>query len=179
MLVNNAGAGGRGEFSKIGAEGVQRTMALNFDAQLRVTEALLPALRAAAPSSILNVASISGRVARPGGGAYSASKFALIGWADALRGEESAHGVHVGTILPGFIATEGFPQRELTSSRKTRWLVGRPEQVADAAMYLLRTRRPQRSAPPWWHAVTIIVGLFPRLVAKIAAKPELTPSTKN
>ncbi len=177
VVINNAGAGGRGNFAEIGHAGVAKTMALNFDAQLRVSEALLPALRTAAPSSLLVVSSISGKVARPGAGAYSASKFALNGWADALRAEEAAHGVHVGLILPGFIATEGFPQRELVGKRATRWLVGRPEQVADAAMHLIRTRRPQRSAPPAWHVVTLLTAVAPRLVARIVAKPALTPTT--
>jgi len=55
-----------------------------------------------------NIASVAGRVARAGAGAYSASKFALAGWSDALYAEERPHGVHVGLVLPGFIATEGF-----------------------------------------------------------------------
>ena len=64
-----------------------RHMELNFDAVVRLTEALLPLLRASAPSAIVNVASTAGRVARARTGAYSASKFALIGWTDAaLRG---------------------------------------------------------------------------------------------
>ncbi len=88
-------------------------MAINFDAQVRLTEALLPLLRASAPAAIVNVSSTAGRVARAGSGAYSASKFALAGWSDSLWAEEREHGVHVGLVLPGFIATEGFPQSEL------------------------------------------------------------------
>ena len=84
-------------------------MELNFDAVVRLTEALLPLLRASAPSAIVNVASTAGRVSRARTGAYSASKFALIGWTDALYAEELPHGVHVGMVLPGFVATEGFP----------------------------------------------------------------------
>lgn len=179
VLVNNAGIGGRGTFAEEGYEGVRRTMALNFDAQLRVTEALLPALRAAAPSSILNVSSVSGRIARPGAGAYSASKFALIGWSDALRAEEAPHGVHVGTILPGFIATEGFPQRELLAKRTTAWLVGRPEMVADAAAYLIRTRRPERHAPPAWRLMSLLAAVQPRLVARLVGGGGLTPTTNT
>ena len=85
-------------------------MELNFDAAVRLTEALLPLLRASAPSAIVNVASTAGRVARGDSGAYSAAKFALAGWTDALHLEEKPHGVHVGLVLPGFVATEGFPQ---------------------------------------------------------------------
>ena len=83
LLVNNAGAGGRGAFADTGYATVRTTMALNFDAQVRLTEALLPLLRASAPSAIVNVASTAGRIGRPGVGAYSASKAALAVWSDA------------------------------------------------------------------------------------------------
>src|SRR4051794_25782920 len=95
LLINNAGAAWRGRFGDAGWENVRRTMAVNFDAVLRLTEALLPLLRASRPSTIVNVASTAGRVARPGTGAYSASKAALILWSDALYAEELEHGVHV------------------------------------------------------------------------------------
>ena len=110
LLVNNAGAAWRSTFADGGWENVRRHMEVNFDAVVRLTEALLPLLRESAPSAIVNVSSTAGRVARPGSGAYSASKFALAGWSDALAGEEAPNGVHVGLVLPGFITTEGFPQ---------------------------------------------------------------------
>jgi short-subunit dehydrogenase len=84
LLVNNAGASWRARFADGGYDNVRRTMAINFDAQVRLTEALLPVLRDSAPSAIVNVASTAARVARAGTGAYSASKFALAGWSDAL-----------------------------------------------------------------------------------------------
>ncbi len=179
VLVNNAGAGGRGTFADAGFEGVRKTMALNFDAQLRVTEAVLPALRAAAPSSIVIISSVSGKIARPGAGAYSASKFALNGWAEALRAEESAHGVHVGVVLPGFISTEGFPQKELTGSWKTSWIVGKPEHVSDAVAKLIKTRKPERYAPAPWKAMALLAALLPGVMARISAKPAMTPTTKG
>jgi len=134
LLVNNAGASWRASFGDDdgGWENVRRTMEINFDAVLRLTEALLPLLRASAPSSIVNVASTAGRVGRPGVGAYSASKFALAGWSESLHLEEKEHGVHVGTVLPGFISTEGFPQKQLTDKLLTRWMVAKPETGADA-----------------------------------------------
>ena len=107
-------------------------MELNFDAQVRLTEELLPLLRASAPSAIVNVSSTAGRVARPGAGAYSASKFALAGWSDSLWAEERSNGVHVGLVMPGFIATEGFPAAELLAKPLTRWMVSTPEKAADA-----------------------------------------------
>src|ERR1700750_947687 len=64
LLVNNAGAAWRGRFGDTGWEHVRRHMELNFDAPVRLTEALLPALRKSAPSAIVNVASTAARVAR-------------------------------------------------------------------------------------------------------------------
>ncbi len=118
MLVNNAGAAWRGTFADTGWENIERHMKLNFEAPVRLTEALLPLLRTTARSSdekvcIVNVASTAARVSRPKSGAYSCSKFALAAWSDALAGEELEHGVHVGMVLPGFVKTEGFPAQEL------------------------------------------------------------------
>jgi short-subunit dehydrogenase len=100
LLINNAGAAWRARFADGGYENVRRTMEINFDAQVRLTEALLGMLRRCAPSAIVNVSSTAGRVTRPGTGAYSASKFALAGWTDALAAEEHPHGVHLHRGLP-------------------------------------------------------------------------------
>src|SRR5262249_11500562 len=72
------------------------------------------------------------RVSRPNSGAYSASKFALVGWTDALHAEEAPNGVHVGVVLPGFVPTEGFPAAELKAKAATRWILAKPETVAEA-----------------------------------------------
>jgi short-subunit dehydrogenase len=167
LLVNNAGAAWRSTFAQGGYENVRRTMQINFDAQVRLTEALLRLLRASAPSAIVNVASTAGRVSRAGSGAYSASKFALAGWSDALWAEERAHGVHVGLVLPGFISTEGFPQAELTSRALTRRIVSTPERAAEAIFQAGVKRRAERYVPrPYWIAAAARV-LAPALVRRL------------
>jgi uncharacterized protein len=166
LLVNNAGAGGRGAFAQAGYEAIRATMALNFDAQARVTEALLPLLRAAAPSAIVNVASTAGRIGRPGAGAYSASKAALAVWSDSLRAEEHAHGVHVGTVMPGFIPTEGFPQRELADKRTTRWMLGTPEQAAEAIVETGLGRRAERYVPRFYGGLAALRTVAPPLLRR-------------
>lgn len=166
LLVNNAGAAWRASFADGGYENVRRTMAINFDAQVRLTEALLGLLRMSAPSAIVNVSSTSGRVARAGSGAYSASKFALAGWSDALWAEERAHGVHVGLVLPGFISTEGFPQSELTGKPWTRWVVSTPEQVAEAIFQAGIGRRPERYVPRPYALAAVLRVLAPALVRR-------------
>jgi short-subunit dehydrogenase len=179
LLVNNAGAAWRGTFEDTGWENVQRHMALNFDAQVRLTEALLPLLRASAPSAIVNVGSTAGRVARGNSGSYSASKFALGGWTDALHLEERKHGVHVGLVLPGFAATEGFPQRELVDKRATRWLVASPATVAEAILDAGLNGKAERYVPrPYWVVAALRI-VAPRLVRRVTGGGGalITPST--
>jgi uncharacterized protein len=167
LLVNNAGAAWRARFADGGWDNVRRTMAINFDAQVRLTEALLELLRASAPSAIVNVSSTAGRVARAGSGAYSASKFALAGWSDALWAEELAHGVHVGLVLPGFIATEGFPQSELTAKPWTRWVVSTPEHAAAAIFQAGIERRAERYVPRPYAIAAGLRVLAPALVRRV------------
>jgi short-subunit dehydrogenase len=171
LLVNNAGAAWRARFGEGGYENVRRTMAINFDAQLRLTEALLPLLRASAPSAIVNVASTAGRVARAGSGAYSASKFALAGWSDSLWAEEKEHGVHVGLVLPGFIATEGFPQSELMERPLTRRIVSTPERAAEAIYQAGLGKRPERYVPRPYAIAAALRVLTPALYRRLIGGP--------
>ncbi|MFI4985712.1 MAG: SDR family NAD(P)-dependent oxidoreductase [Gemmatimonadales bacterium] len=180
LLVNNAGAAWRARFADGGYENVRRTMAINFDAQVRLTEALLPLLRSSAPSAIVNVASTAGRVARAGTGAYSASKFALAGWSDSLWAEERAGGVHVGLVLPGFITTEGFPQAELTARPWTRWIVSSPDRAAEAIYQAGIGRRPERYVPRPYALAAALRILTPGLVRRVlggGAAAVMTTST--
>jgi short-subunit dehydrogenase len=180
LLVNNAGASWRGSFGETGYANVQRHMQLNFDAVVRLTEALLPMLRAAAPSAIVNVASTAARVARAGTGAYSASKFALVGWSDSLYLEEQEHGVHVGVVLPGFVATEGFPATELRAKALTRWIVSKPETVAEAIYEAGPGGKPERYVPRPYALAAFARILAPRLVRRVlsgGAAASLTTTT--
>jgi uncharacterized protein len=178
LLVNNAGAAWRGRFGETGTEGVRRHMELNFEAVMRLTEALLPILRRSAPSSIVNVSSTAGRVSRANSGGYSASKFALAGWTDALHLEERSNGVHVGLVLPGFVATEGFPQRELVDRPLTRWLVSKPERVAEAIVQAGPGGKAERYVPRAYGLAAALRVVAPRLVRRATGGGgAMTPST--
>ena len=108
LLVNNAGAGWRGTFADGSTANLRQTVELNLFAQAALTEALLPLLRESAPSAIVNVASTSGRVAGAGAGAYSASKFGLIGWSDALHMEERPQWCSCRDRQPGLRGDRGL-----------------------------------------------------------------------
>jgi short-subunit dehydrogenase len=180
LLVNNAGSSWRGSFAEGGYANAHRHMELNFDAVLRLTEALLPKLRASAPSAIVNVASTAGRVSRARTGAYSASKFALIGWSDSLYAEERPNGVHVGLVLPGFIATEGFPATELREKALTRWIVSKPELVAEAIFEAGPGGKAERYVPRPYALAAVARILAPSLVRRVlsgGSAASLTTST--
>jgi short-subunit dehydrogenase len=185
LLVNNAGARWAGAFAETGWENVERHMKLNFDAPVRLTEALLPLLRASArkqagasrPISIVNVSSTSGRVARPTAGGYSAAKFALAGWTDALRAEEGKNGIHVGAVLPGFVATEGFPARELRAKAMTRWMVCEPPVVADAIFETGPGGRAERYVPRYYWLFSALRLLAPPLVRRGVSRGAFNTST--
>ena len=169
LLVNNAGASWRADFAEGGYANVKRTMDVNFDAVVRLTEALLPLLRESAPSAIVNVASTAGRVARGGTGSYSASKFALAGWSDSLYAEERPHQVHVGLVLPGFIATEGFPAAELRQRALTRWLVSTPEKAASAIVDAGLNGKAERYIPRPYALAAVARIVAPGLVRRVLA----------
>lgn len=164
LLVNNAGVAWRAGFADGGYENVQRTMAINFDAAVRLTEALLPMLRASAPSAVVNVASLASRMARGTMGAYSASKSALASWSDSLRSEERAHRVHVGVVQPGFVLTEGFPQEELMAKALTRWIVASPEKAAEAVVRVAVERRRELFVPRPYVLAAVLRVLAPGVV---------------
>jgi short-subunit dehydrogenase len=188
MLVNNAGASWRGRFAETGWANVERHLTLDFEAPVRLTEALLPLLRDTAERtgataedrqrvSIVNVASTAARTARPGAGGYSAAKFALAGWTDALHAEERPHGIHVGLVLPGFVATEGFPAAELLAKPTTRWLVSKPAAVAEAIVQAGPGGRAERYVPRYYWVVAALRILAPRVVRKATAGGGLTTAT--
>lgn len=103
-LVNNAGvpAGGPMEFIRV--ETVRRVMEVNLMGAISMTQAFLPMIRRG-KGRIINVSSISGRIAFPFVGPYAASKFALEAFSDSLRVELKPWSIPVSVIEPGDVAT--------------------------------------------------------------------------
>lgn len=103
-LVNNAGIAISGPVEVVPMDEWRRQLEVNLLGQIAVTRALLPAI-VRARGRIVNMSSISGRVANPLFGPYAASKFGLEAVTDALRREVAMHGVRVVGVEPGGIAT--------------------------------------------------------------------------
>ena len=96
VLVNNAGLGEFGMLDELDDAAIERLFAINAIAPMQLTRALLPQLRAQPAGAILNIGSVFGSLGYPGFAAYSATKFALRGFTEALRRElaDSKIGVH-------------------------------------------------------------------------------------
>jgi short-subunit dehydrogenase len=106
VLVNNAAVPGVRHVTRLGAEEVARVMAVNFHAPVRLTLAALPHMLARGSGTIVNVASLGGRLGIPREAAYCASKFALCGWSESLALDLWGTGVRVRLIVPGPVDTE-------------------------------------------------------------------------
>ena len=154
-LVNNAGiAQGRSIRGPADVADVERVMEVNFLGAVRCTAALAELLFASAPSRVVNVASVAGKVGT-GAPSYPASKFALVGFSEALAIDWGRKGVAVTQLNPGFVSTEGFPQTELLRSPLRR-LVVEPDAVADAAVDVLRRGTRERTVPRWYRTVVVL-----------------------
>lgn len=126
-LVNNAGYGQMGPLELITPEMAQRQLAVNFQAPLLLAQAMIPGMRSQEGGRIINISSLAGRTAFPGGGLYSCSKFALEAMSDVLRMELKGFNIGVSVIEPGPVVTEFF--EGIRRSLKAEF----PE--ADASLY--------------------------------------------
>ncbi len=105
-LVNNAGFGVGGAVETVDLDAARRCMETNLFGSARVIQAVLPGLRARGAGTIVNVASVAGRVGIPLEGFYSASKWALEGLSEALHFEVGHFGIRVRIVEPGAFDTE-------------------------------------------------------------------------
>ena len=107
VLVNNAGFGLYGPIEEIGIDEARYQFEVNVFGAARLTQLLLPAMRARRSGYIINITSIGGKIYTPLGAWYHATKHALEGWSDCLRLEVAEFGIKVVIVEPGLIET-GF-----------------------------------------------------------------------
>lgn len=105
-LFNNAGYGIVGAVEETPEEELRAQMETNFFGAVAVTKAALPRMRAQSAGAIINISSLGGQLSVPGFGAYSASKFALEGFSEALHGELAPFGIKVLIVEPGQLKTQ-------------------------------------------------------------------------
>jgi NAD(P)-dependent dehydrogenase (short-subunit alcohol dehydrogenase family) len=167
-LVNNAGYGLHGPVEELDPAAVRRQFETNVFGLLRLSQLVLPGMRAQRSGRIVNVSSMGGRMTLPGGGAYHASKYAVEALSDALRFEVAGFGVRVSLVEPGPVLTEfvqtaldtnaapdggSGPYTEFRASLaasvagayqgRSRLLASSPERVARAIQHAVSATRPR------------------------------------
>jgi len=136
VLINNAGIGATGHLADAGPEVLRNIMETNFFGTTETTRLFLPVLKKGTKPAIVNISSIVGKRALPARGLYSASKFAIEGWSQAIRAELFKDGIDVLVINPGLTQTN-FSKNMLEQKAKIQMdhLRGMTsEQVAEATL---------------------------------------------
>jgi uncharacterized protein len=176
LLVNNAGLSGRTPddrrrrgFVDADPEWIEELFRINFLGAVWCLRAFMPALEAARPAHVVNVASVAGTVAVPPG-LYSATKHALVAFSRSLAASLPAQGIHVHTVNPGFVETPGFPQRGVLGNRLLERAVVSPDYVARRIVSAVERNRPEIFVPGWYRLPALAQAVAPGLVSRLLAR---------
>ena len=139
LLVNNAGITYYGSTDLMSADHCEQVLAVNVHAPLHFTRLLLPTLLSRPEAHVLNVASFMGLIGIRKLAAYSASKFALVGFSEALRAEYARTNLGVTAFCPGFVETKLFESAPLGNDRHfpkrpPQWMLSTSAKVAARAV---------------------------------------------
>ena len=163
LLVNNAGVGARGNYLTVEPEVIEQVMRVNYLGSVWATLAFLPGLGQG--SHVVNVVSVAGTVA---GGPYSASKHAQLAFSRSITVELAPRGISVHTVNPGFVETEGFPQRGRLGLLSR--LVVDPPFVVRRLLEAVDKDKPEIVVPRWYRAFAWGQALAPGAVGRIRSR---------
>jgi short-subunit dehydrogenase len=172
ILINNAGIGATGHFAEVSPERLRKIMEVNFFGLTETTRAFLPLLKEGTRPAIVNISSVAGKRGIPARSEYSASKFAVQGFSEALRAELSKDGIDVLVICPGLTQTN-FSQNMI--EQKARMPMDHmrgmtPEQVALATLRAVERGKNEICLTFKGKLMVLVSRFFPRLADRIAAR---------
>jgi short-subunit dehydrogenase len=172
VLVNNAGIGATGHFAEASPERLRDIMEVNFFGLTEMTRVCLPLLRQGTTPAIMNISSIVAKRGVPGRSEYSASKFAVQGFSEALRAELDKDGIDVLVVCPGLTQTN-FSQNML--ERKSRVQLDHlrgmtSETVAEEVLKSLERGRHDVNLTFQGRLLVFVSRFFPRLADRIARR---------
>ena len=170
LLVNNAGMPARGTYLTIESELIERVTRVNYLGGVWCTRALLPGLERAAAAGgahVVNLISVAGTVAFAPAGAYAASKHAQLAFSRSLGAALRGSGIAVHSVLPGFVETEGFPQKGVLKSRLLSRFVIEPPRVADAIVRAVEKGRRETTVP-WfpYRIISVLQAVAPGVMSR-------------
>jgi len=170
VLVNNAGICKFDLFERLDDRDIEQMMTLNSLVPMKLTRRLLPDLRQQPRARVVNIASTFGAIGFPGYSVYSASKFALCGFSQALARELSDTGVRVGCVLPRATRTSINSERVVEMNRRLKVAMDPPEQVAAAVVEFICSQRSQL-ALGWPEKLLVrLNAMFPVLIGNAIAR---------
>lgn len=172
LLVNNAGMPARGTYLTVDPDLVERVMDVNYHGGVWCTRALMPGLQEAARAGgahVVNLVSVAGIVAFAPAGAYAAAKHAQLAYSRSLAAALRDTGISVHSVLPGFVETEGFPQKAVLKSALLRRFVIHPPRVAEAVVAAVEHGKREVTVP-WfpYRLIAIAQTVAPGLIARFA-----------
>jgi short-subunit dehydrogenase len=172
VLINNAGIGATGHFAESEPEHLRSIMEVNFFALAELTRGCIPMLRSGRNPAILNISSIAGKRGIPARSEYSASKFAVQGFSDALRAELAKDDIDVLVVCPGLTQTN-FSQNMLAQKARLQMdhLRGMTaEAVAAATLRALELGKKETILTTQGKFLVFVSRFFPRLADRIARR---------
>ncbi len=172
ILINNAGIGATGHFADSQPDVLRAIMETNFFGATETTRVFLPLLKKGNKSAIVNISSIVGKRALPARGLYSASKFAMEGWSQAIRAELSKDGIDVLVINPGLTQTN-FSKNMLEQKAKVQMDHMRgmtSEQVAEAALRAIEKGKNNLNLTLPGKALLLVARFCPWVIEIVARK---------
>ena len=147
VLVANAALPASGRVEDFDPEEIDRSIDVNLRAPIQLTRALLPGMLERGRGHVVLVSSLSGKVASPRSGLYSATKFGLRGFAAGLREDVEQLGIGVTVVFPGFVSDAGFFAE--SGVKLPRWVSTRtPEQVAEGVVRGIERERAEVDVAP-------------------------------
>jgi short-subunit dehydrogenase len=169
VLINNAGSGAIGRFDSANAERMRKVMEIDFFAPVELTRIALPVLKRGNRPAIMIIGSVLAIRAVPRKSEYCAAKFALRGWAEALRVELAKERIEVLQIHPSTTNSEFFDSLTDTPAQERSRSAGsmEPAKVAQHAISALVRSRREMILSPGGKLLVWASKRFPRLVDRI------------
>ena len=169
-LINNAGITSFDLFENVAAEKIEQVIYLNSIVTMKLTHLLLPSFKTLPEARIVNVASTFAAIGFPGYSIYSASKFAVRGFSEALSRELADSHVSVGCFMPRATQTNINSSRVVALNEKLKVAMDKPEVVAKALVQFLSSRRKTQTIG-WPEKLLVrLNSIFPALVSNAIEK---------
>ena len=170
VLINNAGYGIFEEFDKISEQDIHQMFEVNTFALMNLSRRLAERMKESRKGHIINIVSMAGLIATAKSSLYSATKFAAIGFSNALRLELMPYGVYVTTVNPGPIRTGFFDQADPdgTYLKSVDRFLLEPDAVAKKIVKTIGKNKRELNLPLLLNLAHKFYSLFPKLADKLA-----------